>query len=296
MTERLTVTGQVIHLSPHELLPHPKNPRVIDDDSVKTLVESIMANGVQIELHITPEKVILGGHRRHHAAILARQETVPCIVRDIPPEGQLRFIIDENIERKSLSPIEEGRIYQELLQEYRTMQNLIRATGFPLARVQNRLLLLRLPTDVQRMYHEAKLPLKAAPWLLEVKDEARITAYAVRLCALEPLTRLQKEHAARLKHSQGETEHNVPRTPVETPRRTKAPHEALLPVEQISEIRAIYWQNPPFSASSTKLANVSRQTCQDCGNTDQAVCQRCPLFLFMKHLPVPSALEQLVKA
>ncbi len=291
---------QVIWLRLDELTPHPDNPRVITDDSVKALVESIQTNGIQIPLHVTPEGKILGGHRRHHAARLLRLEQAPCIIRDIPPEDQLAFIIDENVQRLSLSVIEEGEIYLKLLKIHKNVSALCRAKGLSAQRVASRLQLLKLPPAVRDLYHLAKIPLKAAPWLLEVEDEELIVYYANQLAEFVPLAQLQKEHAAVLAQRNAPTDVTITapvrQSPPAPARRSKEPHEALLPVFTIREVREVYLQNPPFASSSTKLAHVSKQTCDECGNTDEARCRVCPLYLFLKNLPVPSTLETMVRS
>ena len=293
---------QIVWLRPDELTPHPDNPRVITDESVRQLVEDIQTNGVQVPLHVTPEGKILGGHRRHHAARLARVGLLPCIIREIPPADQLAFIIQENVQRQSLSPIEEGEIYQKLLQTHKKVSALCRAKGLSSARVVSRLQLMQLPKPVRDLYHQAKIPLKAAPWLLEVKQEELMVQYAQQLADFVPLAELQAQHAALLARSRtpaNNAESAVIAEPVKLPppiaRRTKEPHEALLPVFTITEVREVYLQNPPFTASSTKLARVSKQTCDECGNVDQARCRVCPLYLFLKNLPVPSTLELLAR-
>ena len=295
---RLGDDWQTIWLRPDELTPHPDNPRLITDDSVRSLVEAIQANGVQIPLHVTPDGKILGGHRRHRAAMLARREELPCIIRDIPPEDQLAFIIDENVQRQSLSVIEEGEIYVKLLKTHKTLSGLCRAKGLSPSRVASRLQLMKLPPAVRELYHLAKIPLKAAPWLLEVEDEELMVYYANQLAEFVPLDKLQKEHASLLQQRQAQPDLTIAefvnQSPPVAARRKQEPHEALLPVFTIREVREVYLQNPPFAASSTKLARVSKQTCDECGNTDEARCRVCPLYLFLKNLPVPSTLEMLV--
>lgn len=77
------------YCSPEELIPYEKNPRdnrlAIDD-----VVRSIEEYGFTNPILVNEEKVILAGHTRREAAILAGMERVPYIVVDGLTEAQQR--------------------------------------------------------------------------------------------------------------------------------------------------------------------------------------------------------------
>jgi ParB-like chromosome segregation protein Spo0J len=80
---------EVQYCSPEELIPYEKNPRdnrlAIDD-----VVRSIEEYGFTNPILVNEEKVILAGHTRREAAILAGIEKVPYIVIDGLTEAQQR--------------------------------------------------------------------------------------------------------------------------------------------------------------------------------------------------------------
>lgn len=80
---------EVQYCSPEELIPYEKNPRdnrlAIDD-----VVRSIEEYGFTNPILVNEEKVILAGHTRREAAILAGMERVPYIVVDGLTETQQR--------------------------------------------------------------------------------------------------------------------------------------------------------------------------------------------------------------
>ena len=80
---------EVQYCSPEELIPYEKNPRdnrlAIDD-----VVRSIEEYGFTNPILVNEEKVILAGHTRREAAILAGMEIVPYIVVDGLTEAQQR--------------------------------------------------------------------------------------------------------------------------------------------------------------------------------------------------------------
>ena len=79
---------QVQQIPIGELFPFKNHPfKVLDDDKMDDLVESIKQNGVLTPVLVRPDKnnsyEMISGHRRMHAAIKAGMETIPAIVRDM---------------------------------------------------------------------------------------------------------------------------------------------------------------------------------------------------------------------
>ena len=79
----------------HSFANHPF--KVLDDDKMDDLVESIKQNGVLTPVLVRPDKnnsyEMISGHRRMHAAIKAGLETIPAIVRDMLPKTSIQQII-----------------------------------------------------------------------------------------------------------------------------------------------------------------------------------------------------------
>jgi ParB family chromosome partitioning protein len=75
---------------------------------------------------------------------------VPVVVRDVPDEKRLELALIENIQREDLNPIEEGRGYKRLADQFGlTQEEIARAVGKDRATVANYQRLLTLPADVQ---------------------------------------------------------------------------------------------------------------------------------------------------
>lgn len=80
---------EVQYCSPEELIPYEKNPR--DNRlAINDVVRSIEEYGFTNPILVNEEKVILAGHTRREAAILAGMERVPYIVVDGLTEAQQR--------------------------------------------------------------------------------------------------------------------------------------------------------------------------------------------------------------
>lgn len=98
----------------HSFVNHPF--KVLDDDKMDDLVESIKQNGVLTPVLVRPDKnnsyEMISGHRRMHAAIKAGLETIPAIVRDMEDDEAIVIMVDANIQREELLPSEKVFAYK----------------------------------------------------------------------------------------------------------------------------------------------------------------------------------------
>src|ERR1051325_845557 len=164
-----------------ELRPNPLNPRGdVNAAGLDELAESIRAQGVLQPLLVTPSGVVVAGHRRLAAAHMAGLQEVPVVVRDLDFVQQQEIMLVENLQRQDLSPVEEARAYRRILDEGHTTAQIARQIGVPAARINARLLLLKLDEQVQWMFHRGDLPLTLAPILLKVAEPSRQRLIATR--------------------------------------------------------------------------------------------------------------------
>ncbi len=96
-----------------ELHPFPDHPFAVkDDDSMKETVESIKEYGVLTPAIVRPREdggyEIVAGHRRKHACELAGLETMPCLIRDIDRDLATIIMVDTNLQRENISPMEKA--------------------------------------------------------------------------------------------------------------------------------------------------------------------------------------------
>ena len=98
----------------HSFANHPF--KVLDDDKMDDLVESIKQNGVLTPVLVRPDKnnsyEMISGHRRMHTAIKAGLETIPAIVRDMDDDDAVVVMVDANIQREELLPSEKAFAYK----------------------------------------------------------------------------------------------------------------------------------------------------------------------------------------
>lgn len=86
--------------------------KVIDDEKMQELVESIKVNGVLSPVLIRPTGMdtyeMISGHRRLHAAQLAGLTAIPSIIREMTDDEAVITMVDANIQREELLPSEKA--------------------------------------------------------------------------------------------------------------------------------------------------------------------------------------------
>ena len=97
----------------HPFVNHPFEVR--DDEDMQKLVDSIKENGVLTNLTVRRRAEggyeIISGHRRFHAAQLAGLESIKVQVRDIDDDQAIIAMVDANIQREHISPMEKAKAY-----------------------------------------------------------------------------------------------------------------------------------------------------------------------------------------
>ena len=113
--ERQQMSGDLVTEVPlaelHPFVNHPFEVR--DDEDMQKLVDSIKENGVLTNLTVRRRAgggyEIISGHRRFHAAQLAGLDTIKVQVRDIDDDQAIIAMVDANIQREHISPMEKAR-------------------------------------------------------------------------------------------------------------------------------------------------------------------------------------------
>ena len=254
------------------LKPNPLNPRGdVDASGLDDLAASIHAQGVLQPLLITPDGVVVAGHRRLAAARIAGLEQVPVVVRDLDLVQQQEIMRVENLQRQDLSPVEEARAYRQLLDAGHTTAHLARRLGVPAARINARIVLLRLDEQVQWMFHRGDLPLTLAPVLCKVTDPLRqrqvATMAARRQLTVPEIERIVDRGVGAL-HAAAPTGSLPP----------DEPQKVGLSPSRVGALDALA-ERAESSVSLGELAQLFRTTCCACGAEDlPTYCSACPML------------------
>lgn len=169
---------RIVYLPVNQLHPHPENPRRELGDLTE-MAESIKAKGVLQNLTVVPghwmtpeewtaasaeyeanpteelrtlmnskwldtEYTVIIGHRRRGGAKLAGLTEVPCVIVEMTRKEQLETMLLENMQREDLSPYEQARGFQLMIDLGDTVEGIVEKTGFSRTTVKRRLEMARL--------------------------------------------------------------------------------------------------------------------------------------------------------
>lgn len=108
---------KVVNISLNDIDDFPKHPfKVIDNEDMKQMVESISENGILVPTLVRPKEngkyEMISGHRRKFASELAGLETIPCIVRELTDDEATIIMVDSNLQREKILPSEKAFAYK----------------------------------------------------------------------------------------------------------------------------------------------------------------------------------------
>jgi ParB family chromosome partitioning protein len=157
--------SDLIHLPVNLLEPSPDNPRQSPGD-LSPLVASIRTAGVVQSLLVRPlgdgRYQIVCGERRWAAAREAGMTEVPCVVRSLTDFQRQEAMLIENLQRSSLSRLEEARAYERLLKMGFTQRTIATRVGKSQSHISRHLLLLSLPEPIRNQVELGEVPVDQA--------------------------------------------------------------------------------------------------------------------------------------
>lgn len=92
----------------HSFKNHPF--KVIDDEKMSELKESIKVNGILSPVLVRPDGKggyeMISGHRRMHAASMLGLDIIPAIVKEMSDDEAVIVMVDSNVQREEILPSE----------------------------------------------------------------------------------------------------------------------------------------------------------------------------------------------
>ena len=187
-----------------DLTRNPFQPReTFNEAKLEELANSIKKNGIIQPIAVRPLKSepgkfeIVAGERRWLAAQKAGLHEIPVNVLDLSDVESLEVAIVENIQRDDLNPVEEGKGYKRLSEEFNyDHEHISKLMSKSRSHVSNTLRLLTLPEDIISMLEEGTLTSGQARPLIglinasEIAEEIVAKNYSAR--KVEYLVKLKK--------------------------------------------------------------------------------------------------------
>ena len=190
-----------------QVIPDPSQPRTIfDEESLKELSDSFASKGqlqpIRVRwLEYEGKWTIIAGERRWRAAQIAGLATIDCFFHDggLTPSEILEEQIIENLQRRSLQPLEEARAFQALIKmNVWKKKEVASALGIHPAKVSRALKLLKLPADIQAKIESGDLPARTAYEISKLSDETQQRAMLSTVSS-EGLTNQQARNRVQIK-------------------------------------------------------------------------------------------------
>ncbi len=195
--------------------------KVLDNDEMSALVDSIGEHGIMSPLIVRPiegrpnEYELISGHRRLHAAKLAGLTELPAVIRHVTRDEAVIMLVDSNLHREKLLPSEKAFAYKlklealsrqgrrtdltssQVVTRLRTDELVAKGTGEGRMTVQRYIRLTNLIPPLLRMVDEERIaftPAVELSYLTQEEQEMLFTEIGVTLAtpSLSQACRMKK--------------------------------------------------------------------------------------------------------
>ncbi len=189
-----TASSAVMQIKIDQIKPNRAQPRAdFDNNSIIRLADSIRRYGIIQPL--TLRKVtdddsslyeLIAGERRLRAARLLGYTTVPCVIIEADEKMSAEMAIIENLLREDLNMFEQAHGFKQLIENHGlTQADVARKMSLSQSAVANKLRLLRLSYEEQRLILETGLSERHARALLKVEDKELRIEIIKQIAALQ---------------------------------------------------------------------------------------------------------------
>lgn len=170
---------RVLQIKTDDIRPNRAQPRAeFEENSIIRLADSIRRYGILQPLTVRasdPEDIyayeLIAGERRLRAAKLLGYLTVPCIVMEVGEQISAELAMIENLLREDLNMFEQAYGFRKLIDNHRlTQEEVARKMSLSQSAVANKLRLLKLTYEEQRVILEAGLTERHARAMLRVEN------------------------------------------------------------------------------------------------------------------------------
>jgi ParB family transcriptional regulator, chromosome partitioning protein len=157
-----------------------------DGSQDETLLNSIKEHGLLQPILVRPLNhgfEIVAGHRRFQTCRSLRWRFVPCKIREMTDKQAFEIQLTENIQRKSMDPIEEAEAFRRYVVEFGWggVSELAKKIGKSEEYVSHRIQLLRLSADIKDQIINSKINVSQALELTNIPSDkqSEIVSYVM---------------------------------------------------------------------------------------------------------------------
>jgi ParB family chromosome partitioning protein len=157
-----------------------------DGSQDETLMNSIKEHGLLQPILVRPlihGFEIVAGHRRFQTCRSLRWRFVPCNIREMTDKQAFEIQLTENIQRKSMDPIEEAEAFRRYVVDFGWggVSELAKKIGKSEEYVSHRIQLLRLPADIKEQIINSKINVSQALEITSIPSDrqSEIVSYVM---------------------------------------------------------------------------------------------------------------------
>jgi ParB family chromosome partitioning protein len=152
----------------HRLL---RNPRISLEDLLISIKQKGLINPPLVRIKYDHYELI-AGHRRLEACKLLGWQNIICHIVDVDDKNAYEISLIENIQQKTMSPVEEARAFKEYVNTFGwgSESDLARRIGKSQEYISKRIRLLSLPESLQKDVVEGRMSVSTAEELLPLND------------------------------------------------------------------------------------------------------------------------------
>ena len=193
--------SEIYQLRADSIRPNRSQPRAtFDNNAIIRLADSIRRYGILQPLTVRPTTdddlyayELIAGERRLRAAKMLGFFTVPCVITAVDEHTAAEMAIIENLLREDLNMFEQAYGFQKLIENHSlTQDEVARRMSLSQSAVANKLRLLKLSFEEQKLILETDLTERHARALLKISDtETRLEL--IRLFATDKMNVRQAE-------------------------------------------------------------------------------------------------------
>jgi ParB family chromosome partitioning protein len=149
-----------------------RNPRISLEDLLVSIKQKGLINPPLVRLKDDHYELV-AGHRRFEACKLLGWQNITCHIVDVDDKNAYEISLIENVQQKTMSPIEEARAFKEYVDTFGwgSESDLARRIGKSQEYISKRIRLLSLPESLQKDVLEGRISVSAAEELLPVNDK-----------------------------------------------------------------------------------------------------------------------------
>ena len=193
--------SEIYQIRTDSIRPNRAQPRAtFDNNAIIRLADSIRRYGILQPLTVRPAEdddlysyELIAGERRLRAAKMLGYFTVPCVILSVDESTSAEMAIIENLLREDLNMFEQAYSFKKLIENHSlTQDEVARRMSLSQSAVANKLRLLKLSFEEQKLILETNLTERHARALLKIENQdSRIDA--IRHIATEKLNVRQAE-------------------------------------------------------------------------------------------------------